>query len=183
MIKVYSEDSERSFTGTIIDLETIGNFKKYKDSRVYSEITPVIFGFINDDGIQIHYAINMESIEELKNEMKQILSPLESKKPFYAFNTDFERGVLFHSLNLDVEFEGELNTWPFEAKKSAVKELEIPNYDDPFNDDGLKCKEAWLEGEIDKAIAHNRSCLLKERQILLNRGFRPPEELDMIKIQ
>jgi hypothetical protein len=31
------------------------------------------------------------------------------------------------------------------------------------------------------AIAHNRSCLLKEKDILLLRGYRKPDELEIIK--
>jgi hypothetical protein len=36
---------------------------------------------------------------------------------------------------------------------------------------------AWQNGEFDKAIAHNRACLMKERDILLRRGYRKPDGL------
>ena len=81
---------------------------------------------------------------------------------------------------MPVEFHGELNKEKFEAKRIAVQALKIPNYGDPFNDNGKYCMNAWLSGEIDKAIAHNRSCLLKEKDILLKRGFRKPDDLSLM---
>src|SRR4030042_1579417 len=49
-----------------------------------------------------------------------------------------------------------------------------------FNDNGLLCLQSWLKGKIENAILHNRSCLLKERDILLKRGFRKPDDLRFI---
>jgi len=185
MVKIHKEGIKSNFEGTIIDIETIGDFKEeYTDSRYYKEIIPVIFGFIDKDGLEIHCAKSKESINKLKEKIKTILPKL--KRPFHAFNCNFERGVFFHSLDKKVTFERELQKersegeW-HEPKWSAVSLLEIPQYDDPFNDKGILCMEAWLRGEIDKAIAHNRSCLLKERDILLKRGFREPDELKFVK--
>jgi len=62
-------------------------------------------------------------------------------------------------------------------KKYTVENLNIENYDDPFFDVGNECRLAWLRGEWDQCIKHNRSCLLKERDILLKRGFREPDDL------
>ncbi len=67
------------------------------------------------------------------------------------------------------------------AKAKAVRDLGIPNYDDPFYDKGLWCMNAWHNGEFDKAIAHNRACLLKERDILIKRRFRKPDELKFVR--
>lgn len=179
MVKIVEEKIESKFKGTIIDIETIGRFREnYTDSRRYKEIIPVIFGFINDQGLNVLCAKNRNSIEKLKLKVKEILPQL--KTPFYAFNSDFERGSLFHHLEIPIEFHGELNKEKFEAKWLAVRNLEISKYDDPFNDNGKACMEAWLRGEVDKAIAHNRSCLLKERDILLKRGFRKPDYLRLV---
>lgn len=173
-MKEHKENINSNFKGTIIDIETIGEFdNQYYDSRRYKDIIPVIFGFINNKGLEIHCAKNKNSIEKLKQNTKTILPEL--KKPFYAFNSDFERGSLFHQLSIPVEFHGELNKEKFEAKWLAVQSLKIPDYNDPFSDDGKACMKAWLKGEIDKCIAHNRSCLLKERDILLRRGSREPD--------
>lgn len=179
MVKPLLEIIKSGFEGTIIDIETIGDFRReYDDSRQYKEIIPVIFGFIVKDKLNVFCAKNKDSIEKLNQKVKAILPKL--KKPFYAFNSNFERGTLFHRLSVRIKFDGELNEEEFESKGLAVLTLKIPNYDDPFNDIGRLCKEAWLRGEINKAIAHNRSCLLKERDILLKRGFRKPDELKLI---
>lgn len=179
MIKIYSEEIISDLEGTIIDLETIGYFDdRYEDSRRYRKIVPIIFGFINREGIRILCAEDRGSISELKIEMLSTLDRL--KKPFYAFNTDFERGVLFNSLNKKIEFGGELNLERFESKRRVIRFLKIPNYGDPLNDNGLLCSQYWLEGKIDWAILHNRSCLLKERDILFKRGFRKPDRLQLI---
>src|SRR3989344_17939 len=179
MVKIITEKIKSNLNGTIIDIETIGSFQdEYNDSRRYKEIIPVIFGFIDTQTLNIICAKNKNSIEKLKLQIKEILPQL--KTPFYAFNSDFERGSLFHCLSIPIEFHGELNKEKFEAKWLAVKNLKIPNYDDPFNDNGRACMEAWIKGEINKAIAHNRSCLLKDRDILLKRGPRKPDELRLV---
>lgn len=178
MVKICDENIYSKFDGTIIDLETIGSFLTGGDSRRYREIIPVIFGFINKNGLKIYCAKNEKSIGTLKQNIHDILPSL--KKPFYAFNCDFERGVLFHYLSKPIEFDGELQKIKFEKKKDVVKDLKIPNYDDPFYDNGTACMNAWSNGDIDDAIAHNRSCLLKERDILLKRGSRKPDELKLV---
>ncbi|MBU4245594.1 MAG: hypothetical protein ABIF85_05635 [Nanoarchaeota archaeon] len=180
MVMIHKEKMISNFNGTIIDIETIGNFNKsYEDSRRYANIVPVIFGYMSTESIQIHCAKNVDSLEKLKKIMADELSTL--RKPFYAFNSDFERSTFFHSLNKQILFEGELNKEKFEPKWRVVTELKIPQYNDPFNDVGLKCSEAWQNGNLKDAIAHNRSCLLKERDILLKRGFRSPDNLKLIK--
>jgi hypothetical protein len=65
---------------------------------------------------------------------------------------------------------------PREKKKYAVQNMGIDNYDDPFNDEGRLCISSWQNGEYDKCIKHNRSCLLKERDILIQRGSRELDE-------
>jgi hypothetical protein len=179
MIKIHTEEMASGFEGTIIDLETIGDFADgYDDSRRYREILPVIFGYIDRDGVRILCAGDRDSISELGTEIVKMLDSL--KRPFYAFNADFERGVLFHRTGKEVPFEGELNRERFESKKGAVQSLGISDYGDPCNGNGWLCSQEWLKGRIEHAILHNRSCLLKERDILLKRGFRKPEELRLI---
>ena len=179
MVIITQEKIESNFEGTIIDIETIGGFcNQYNDSRKYKQIQTVIFGFIDNKGLSIHCAKRIESLEKLNDTITQLLDDL--KKPFYAFNCNFEMGVLFHSLKEIILFERELNTERYESKRSAVAKLNIPQYCDPFNDKGALCMQAWLNGQLSLAMAHNRSCLLKERDILLKRGFRPPDTLDFI---
>jgi hypothetical protein len=180
VITEYKEDMTSDFEGTIIDTETIGEFlNQYPDSRQYKDIQLVIFGFINRHGLHISCAKGIEAISELKEKIEDIIGGLE--KPFYAFNSQFERGVLFYELGREIDFDRELQKEKYESKARAVRDLDIPNYDDPFHDRGLWCMNAWHNGEFDKAIAHNRACLLKERDILIKRGFRKPDELKFIK--
>jgi hypothetical protein len=120
----------------------------------------------------------MEAISELKQKIEGILDSLE--RPFYAFQSEFERGVFFHQLGKRIDFDGELQRYRGESKGNARTELDILNYGDPFNDVGKLCMQAWLRGEFDRAIAHNRACLLKERDILIKRGFRKPDDLKFV---
>jgi hypothetical protein len=176
LLKYHQEELISNFKGTIIDIETIGEFNRFNDSRRYRNITPVIFGYINREKLKIICAENKNSIELEKQEVKRLLHELE--KPFYAFNSIFEKGVLFHFLETPVEFR-ELNKERYENKEKAVRLLGISKYDDPFNGNGKLCMQAWLRGDLKMAIAHNRACLLKERDILLKRGFKEPDELEL----
>lgn len=182
MVKVYTEEITSDFKGTIIDLETYGYFfNQYRDSRRCINIIPFIFGTINNRRIKILCAVDNDSVPELKKEILILLPKL--KRPYYAFNTNFERSVLFYFLNQKIEFEGELNSAMYERKKDVVIDLQILNYDDPFYDNSMACMNAWLKGNFDDAIKHNRSCLLKERDILLKRGFRKPDKLIYVPLK
>ncbi len=179
MIIEHKEDVSSNFEGTIIDIETVGEFlNQYPDSRRYKAIQLVIFGFINKHALHILCAEGMRAIHELRERTETIIDSLE--RPFYAFNTDFERGVLFYELGKEIDFAGELQEGR-ESKSKTRSYLGIPNYDDPFYDYGYLCMKAWQNGEFDRAIAHNRACLLKEKDILIKRGFRKPDELKFIK--
>ena len=180
MVIIHSEAAKSKFKGTVIDIETIGHFcEGYQDSRHYQNITPVIFGYVDENGLEICCTKSDKSIEKLKTTIAQVLPDL--RKPLYAFNCNFERGVLFHSCGIVINFDGELNKEKFESKKGAVASLGIEDYDDPFDDTGFRCKLAWEKGDTTLSIRHNRSCLLKERDILLTIGHRPPENLILVK--
>ncbi len=179
MIIRLKEDMTSDFEGTIIDIETIGEFlNQYPDSRRYKDIQLVIFGFINRYALHILCAKGMRAINELRERAEKIIDSLE--RPFYAFNSEFERSVLFYELGKEIDFARELQEGR-ESKANARNYLGIPNYDDPFYDRGVLCMRAWQEGEFDRAIAHNRACLLKERDILMKRRFRRPDELKFVK--
>ena len=179
MIIEYKEDISSSFEGTIIDIETIGPFlNQYPDSRRYKDIQLVIFGFINRYALHILCAKGIEALNELRERTGMIIESLD--RPLYAFNSEFERSVLFYELGKEIDFDGELQEGR-ESKANACNYLGIPNYDDPFYDKGFLCMQAWQDEEFDRAMAHNRACLLKERDILLKRGFRKPDELEFIK--
>ena len=168
MVKCRSENVDTSFTGTIIDFETIGAFSPYRDSRAYKDLKPVIVGALFDGELHIHYIEKKSELQSFIEDIKPLFSSLP--RPWYAFNCGFEQGVTFHSLGLIHEYDHELQVWDRESKRDAVRILSIDNYDDPFNDDGKLCPKNWLKGNIDACLQHNRACLLKERDILLKRG-------------
>ena len=55
MLKVHIEKITSNFEGTIVDIETIGDFSNYNDddSRTYSELVPTIFGYITKNKLKI----------------------------------------------------------------------------------------------------------------------------------
>jgi len=177
-MRKYEESIKPPIQGTIIDIESIGDFNNHypdDDSRQYSDIQPVIFGYLSEGILVIYCAENKDEksclIQQIKDEFQQLPSP------YYAFNSRFERGVLFHSCDMIINFECELNMMSREKKKYTVQSLGIDNYDDPFYDNGYQCLISWENGDIESAIKHNRSCLLKEREILRKRGFREPDKM------
>lgn len=180
MIIEHDEKAAFDVEGTIIDIETIGDFdRSYKsDSRQYREMIQVILGYVNHERLHIYCAKGMEGVDQLRSITQEVIGNLD--RPFYAFNCEFESGVWFHHMGIEVRFDGELQRYRYESKTDAVGPLGIPNYDDPFLDGGYECIEAWRKEEFDKAIAHNRACLLKERDILLKRGYREPVPLAFI---
>lgn len=181
-MEIYEERLKSEVEGIIIDIETIGEFdNKYKgDSRECRNIIPVIFGYLTKNGLKIYYVEKKNEITQMKKFLVNFIPSLN--RPFYAFNCEFESSVLYHFCNINIDFDHELNSKKYESKRDAVRRLGIDNYGDPFDGFGVKCKEAWLRGdEIDKCIKHNRACLLKERDILLKRGFRKPGEIQFIK--
>ena len=75
-----------------------------------------------------------DAIDELIEQSVEIVPSLN--EPLFAFQSRFERGVFYHSCGIQVQFNGELNKEIFEWKGNACTELNIPNYDDPFNNVG-----------------------------------------------
>ncbi len=54
MVEVYEEVENSDFKGTIIDIETIGDFDySYFDSRRYRNLLPVIFGYATNNVLRI----------------------------------------------------------------------------------------------------------------------------------
>ncbi|GAH32517.1 unnamed protein product, partial [marine sediment metagenome] len=119
--------------------------------------------------------------EDIRYLIENIITILPTlKKPFYAYNSDFEKGIIFHACGMRTSFSRELNHEKFEGKANAVSRLGIDNYDDPFFDNGYQCMKAWENGNIEQAVKHNRSCLLKEKDILMKRGSRTPDKFSLV---
>jgi hypothetical protein len=181
VIQDYREEVKSEFAGTILDIETIGEFDPAYpyDSRHYRRFKQTILGYIDKDRLHIYCAKSQEGIEKLRLLTPEIFTSL--KRPFYAFNCNFESGVWFNLTGIQIKFDGELQGEPFESKKNAILKLKISNYNDPFWDKGQMCIKAWNDGDFEKALAHNRACLLKERDILLKRGHCEPDKVYFVK--
>jgi len=183
MLKEDHGSQTLAYEGTVIDIETRGDYcRKYKgDSREYKDLEMVIFGYINRQGWHIYCAPGEEYISELEERTKQLLMTLRNQHPLYAFNCNQEKGVLFHRLNERILLDKELQSEQYERKKDALRKLGIVgSYGDPFHNDrdpGLACMTAWESGDYDKAIQHNRACLLTEQELLLHGRGREPEPL------
>ena len=182
MLMSHNEKIKSDFKGTIIDIETIEPFcyeyPDADDSRHYSTLIPTTLGYITKNELNILCAEGRSALDELKKETIKLLSSME--KPLYAFQCRFERAIFYHCYNFTLEFDGELNKKPREWKGTACVELGIPNYGDPFYNVGKKCISAWLRGDYENTIKHNRSCLLKERDILIKRNYRKPDKLRIL---
>ena len=177
MIIEHKENISSDFYGTIIDIEFIGNFNRFysiDDARRYEDTKLIIFGFMNKEFLHIHCAKGIEGIAELNVKTGEIMDSLKttSLTLTFAFHCDVTSGVLFHVLGFKPFFHGELGTGSTERKADVVKELNISNYDDPFFGDGFACSQAWMNSQFNEAIAHNRACLLTERDILIKRHYK-----------
>jgi len=187
MLKEYHKNQNLSYTGTIIDIETIDDFcDKYKgDSREYKDLKMVILGYINRKSLHIYCAQGHEDIPILEEKTKQLLETLDKERPLYAYQCHNEMGVFFHRLNLKILFDKELQT-DRESKEHALRRLGIfDSFGDPFHNEpkpGNACRIAWLHGYFDNAIKHNCACLLKEQALLLKGHVVAPRPLDFAGI-
>ncbi len=177
--KIFQEKIDTDFEGTIIDIETIGNFgtpsgffpqgrdylSRYRDMRITT------IGTLSDNLLRIFIAKNEESMERFQRKATKVMRIADS--PTYAFSKSFEEGCFYWNSGHDhIDLDCELQSFVGESKKSVVAKLEIDNYDDPFHDIGRKCVHAFEVDDLSNIIKHNRACLLKENQILQKRGVK-----------
>lgn len=153
--------------GTIIDIETIGDFNiEYPstDSRYYENLQPTIFGYLTKDYMMQYCAEGENEINKLTRIMAE--EPLD--EPYFALNTRFERHFLINYSNRDL-WINDVRMGMRGSKWEIRERLGIPTYDDPFNGDSSKCDTQWVKGDYSSCINHNRACLLIERDILYRR--------------
>jgi len=168
IIHHFKENSPLTIEGTIIDFETIGEIHdNLIDCEKYKDVEPVIFGTLENSQIMIFY---IEKPDYIPGLLLQLISDKihELTPPFYAFNCKFEQSIIKNHLGLHVEFK-EIQRYYREKKETTCRQLGIPSYGDPFNGNGNLCRLAWLNGQIEECIKHNRACLLKEAEILKRR--------------
>jgi len=159
--------------GTIIDFETTGDFdNNYQspDPRYFCDIRPTIFGYLIDDKMVQYCAEGQEEIGDLMQLISETIPMLD--EPYYALNISFERYILSKYCNLNpvlVDVRGRI----FAGKKWLRGRLDLPNYDDPFDCIGEKCRIEWDKGNYEPCIIHNQACLQLERDILEIVKFEP----------
>ena len=159
--------------GTIIDFETTGDFNnnyQSPDPRYFGDIRPTIFGYLIDDKMVQYCAEGQEEIGDLMQLISETIPMLY--EPYYALNVSFERYILSKYCNLNpvlVDVRGRV----FAGKKWLRDRLDLPNYDDPFDCDGEKCRIEWDKGNYEPCIIHNQACLQLERDILEIVKFEP----------
>jgi hypothetical protein len=164
--------------GTIIDLETIGSLRnEFKDTRRYEKVKPYIFGYLNGNTIIQKYVEKPDHIPHLVQWIKEAILTTLSQKPLYAFFTEFETGVIYCATGMKINFDRELKMGSG-GKESIVKKFGIRAYDDPFPGTGVKCIDEFKRGNIENCLKHNQACLLKERDILFERGFVDPDKIE-----
>ncbi len=178
--KKYQEKIDTDFEGTIIDIETIGEFTKVGFGTLplgtdylqrYKEMKITTVGTLSEGKLTIRIANDSNNL--LSFQSTAIRKMRESLSPLYAFSKPFEEGCYYWNSNYQfLEIDYELQGRVYEKKQVVTNSLAIRNYSDPFHGDGGKCKDAFLSGDLDKVVAHNRACLLKENQILLKRGAK-----------
>lgn len=67
MVIAYSEVVKSDFEGTIIDIETIGDFcREHQDSREYNKLIPLILGYIDRNGLKITVLRKLNPLETSK---------------------------------------------------------------------------------------------------------------------
>ena len=183
------------FEGTIIDIETYGPFEGFSrlDGRKYRRIRPTVFGAFNGEKITQIYLVT-DNFDKIRDPILEVLNDL--LRPYYAFNALFEMGVLLNFLGEEVIFEYDIQhpqEGYFEKKERIFQDLIQRNghiqhkdfFYDPYHGDGSKAMEEWArfihtkdERLINRVVAHNRACLLKEWYILSHRKAIPAKKLN-----
>ena len=157
--------------GTIIDFETT-----HWDVKKGELITA---GFLSQEGILIVQRLKMPE-EEFK---KRVIEEAQTKKrPWYAFNKEFEEKFLPIAVDL------ELQQREFESAFGALLEDGLLGYydllcDPLFNEEIKRFWEAWKSIKdlvfVSKIVRHNYCCLAKEYYLKLKRV----DKLDLGKIK
>lgn len=178
ILKKY-EVNHKGFVGAVIDLETDG--QPFTDNchgagrcKLQSAVSCAI---LNENSIDV-VAKTWESPDlAFTKEVEKGLA--QTKHPYYAFNAGFDIAILSKLLSKEAQFDRELQQFEFQSKGSYRKSLGIPNFDDPFHDNGRLAGVEWKnhlktrEREcITKIMTHNLACVLKEYCILVRGGYR-----------
>ena len=171
----------KAFEGAVIDLETeeqpfldeLCGAARYRNCSVCC-------GILDKNKVEIiaktHNVSDDLFVQAIDEKVKR------TNHPYYAFNVGCDMALLSKLLGKEIRFDRELQEKEYERKRDAVRNLGIPNFDDPFNGDGYLAAKAWTKhlethetSYVDNIMAHNCACVLKEYSILVRRGYREIE--------
>lgn len=169
----------KTFEGAVIDLETDErNFlDELHGADRYKRHCAVCCGILDKNEVEIIAKTCNASNELFVQAVDEKLR--RTDRPYYAFNVGCDMALLTKLLGREIQFDRELQQYERESKRDAVKNLGVPNFDDPFNGLGYLAAKEWTKHlethETDCAkriVAHNLACVLKEYTILVRRGCR-----------
>jgi len=154
-------DYELALDGTIIDFETT-----HWDVKMGELITA---GFLSQEGILIFQRLKMPENDFKKRLIREVQT---KKRPWYAFNKEFEEKFLPIAIDLELQ-QGERES----AFGALLEEDLLGHYDllcDPlFNEEIKRFWEAWKSTQdmvfVSKIVRHNYCCLTKEYYLKLKR--------------
>jgi len=168
----------KAFEGGVIDLETDErNFLDgLRGADRYENHSAVCVGILDGSKVEI-IAKTCDASDELF--VQTIDDKVKgTRHPFYAYNVGCDMALLSKLLGREIRFERELKI-DYKGKREVVRNLGIPNFDDPFNGAGILAAREWTRHlethEIDcveRIIAHNLACVLKEYCILAHRSYK-----------
>jgi len=174
----HEEAVEADFKGTIIDIETVGEFGEapYSQDKEdylarYRDIRITTVGILAGGKLQIFAAKGVEHLADFQRNAIMFMSRLTG--PLHAFNKAFEEACFYWNSGREIlAIDRDIQMTRGEKKEAVVRGLGLPGYDDPFNGEGRLCVRAFQSGKVGDVIRHNRACLLKEYGILKKRGAR-----------
>jgi hypothetical protein len=155
----------KGFVGAVIDLETDGqpfSDEFYGAGRCKLQCA-VSCAILKEDCVEV-IAKTCETPDWVfAKEVEK--SVAKTKHPYYAFNSGFDVAILSKLLGKEVLFDRELQQVRFQSKGRCRQDLGIPNFDDPFHDNGKLAGLEWKKHLktrdkecVKKIMAHNLTC-------------------------
>ena len=148
----------------IVDVETRDLLKEVEwDSR---RLAPSVVGIFFQNLIVQIIRVTAQRMHEIKRKVTYELEAL--RKPFLAFNCDFDRFVIFGLCGRYFPFV-DIQEFYGQTKEQAKKYHQI-EVADVFNGNGVTAVEYYQKYEktgnrefLEKIIQHNQSCLITEQ--------------------
>ena len=158
----------------IVDVETRELLKDVDwDSR---RLTPTVVGILFQNLIIQIIRVTANGLDEIRRKLSYELEVL--RKPFLAFNSDFDRYVLFGTCGRYFPFV-DIQEYYGQTKEDAKKQHNI-KVKDVFNGNGCTAVDFYHKYEktgnrefLEKVVQHNQACLLTEQiltETLVSKG-------------